>query len=145
MATLREIRNRIGSIRSTQQITKAMKMVAAAKLRRAQENIEMLRPYAQEVGTLISHLTALSPQITSVPLMRRNQAGRVLTVAVTSDRGLCGAFNHNIVRTTSRRIAEYKELEVDLYPVGKKSMEFFSWVAIHISWLCIDRDIVFGS
>lgn len=132
MATLREIKNRIGSVRSTQQITKAMKMVAAAKLRKAQENIETLRPYAHEIGNLISRLSALSPEVTGIPLMQRRPVEEVLTVVVTADRGLCGAFNHNIVRTSSQRVSQFAEKEVDLYPVGRKGYDFFKRRSISI-------------
>ncbi len=126
MATLREIRKRIGSIKSTQQITKAMKMVAAAKLRKAQENIVALRPYAYQMRDVIGHLTALSEKTSEIPLMQHRPVEQVLIVSVTSDRGLCGGFNSNIIRQTSHRIEEYKEKEVELYAVGRKAQEFFS-------------------
>ena len=126
MATLREIRDRISSIKSTQQITKAMKMVAAAKLRKAQDNIISLRPYAFSMRDVIGHLTALAVETGEIPLMQQRPVERVLLVVVTADRGLCGAFNSNIIRQTTHRIEEYKEIELELYPVGRKGYEFFS-------------------
>lgn len=125
MATLREIRRRITSVRSTQQITKAMKMVAAAKLRRAQDNILAIRPYAYKMHDLIAHLTAVSADIRSIPLLESRPVEKVLLVVVTADRGLCGAFNSNILRTAVKRAAEYNSKELYIYPVGRKSNDFF--------------------
>ncbi len=126
MATLREIRDRITSVTSTQQITKAMKMVAAAKLRRAQENILAFRPYSYELRNLIGHLVATASDLTGIPLLEKRPVEKVLLVVVTSDRGLCGAFNGNIIRRTVQRVAEYKDREVSLFVIGRKSAEFFS-------------------
>ncbi|WP_456439556.1 ATP synthase F1 subunit gamma [Caldithrix abyssi] len=125
MANLREIRKRIASVRSTQQITKAMKMVAAAKLRRAQENIVAFRPYSYELRDLIAHLTALMGDKKEVPLMIHRPVQKVLLVVVTADRGLCGAFNHNIIRRAHERVQEYQDSEVELYLVGRKGLEYF--------------------
>ena len=132
MATLREIRTRISSIRNTQQITKAMKMVAAAKLRKAQENIVSLRPYAYEIGSVISKLTALTKDQTQIPLMQHRPVERVLTVSVTADKGLCGGFNSNIIRQVAKRMDDYSEKEVDLYTVGRKGHEFFKRRSVSI-------------
>jgi F-type H+-transporting ATPase subunit gamma len=129
MATLREIRRRIASIQSTQQITKAMKMVAAAKLRRAQENIFAARPYARKMNDLLRHLvTKVDPQLH--PLLAQREVERVVLIAVTSDRGLCGAFNVNLIRAATTRIETvYTEYNVKkrlkIIPVGKKGYEFF--------------------
>ncbi len=125
MANLREIRKRISSVKSTQQITKAMKMVAAAKMRRAQENILAFRPYAYELRNLIADLSAKVEDFTQVPLMARRPVNKVLLVVVTADRGLCGAFNSNIVRRAAERIHEYPDAEVELFMVGRKGVEFF--------------------
>ncbi len=125
MATLREIRDRITSVTSTQQITKAMKMVAAAKLRRAQENIMAFRPYSYELRSLIGHLVSTSSDLTGIPLLEKRPVEKVLLVVVTSDRGLCGAFNGNIIRRTVQRVAEFTDREVSLFVVGRKSAEFF--------------------
>ncbi len=126
MATLREIRDRISSVTSTQQITKAMKMVAAAKLRRAQENILAFLPYSYELRGMIGHLVALSGDLTEIPLLEKRPVEKVLIVVVTSDRGLCGAFNGNIIRHAVQRIAEYSNREVAVFAVGRKAYEFFS-------------------
>ncbi|MCB0283257.1 MAG: ATP synthase F1 subunit gamma [Calditrichaeota bacterium] len=127
MATLREIRRRISSVKSTQQITKAMKMVAAAKLRRAQENILAIRPYAYDMRDLIAHLMQISEkdEIKGLELLKRRPVERVLLVVVTADRGLCGAFNGNIIRKTLDRIKELSGTEYELYTIGRKATEFF--------------------
>jgi len=129
MPTLREIRRRIASVQSTQQITKAMKMVAAAKLRRAQENIFAARPYARKMNDLLRHLvTKVDPNLH--PLLARREVGHVALIVVTSDRGLCGAFNVNLIRAGMTRIEtvyrEYnEEKRLKIIPVGKKGYDFF--------------------
>jgi len=125
MATLREIRRRISSIQSTQQITKAMKMVAAAKLRRAQEKIIATRPYAQKLNETIGHLIAKSENV-SIPLLEKRQIEKLLIVVVTADRGLCGGFNNNLIRFAVNQINLNSDYEVQVYPVGKKAFEYFS-------------------
>ena len=130
MATLREIRRRISSVRSTQQITKAMKMVAAAKLRRAQENIFAARPYARKMNDLLRHLvTKVDPTLHSLLVPR--DVKQAALIIVTSDRGLCGAFNANIIRAGMTQLGTiYKEFheakKVRIIPVGKKGYDFFS-------------------
>ncbi len=125
MATLREIRRRIGSVKSTQQITRAMKMVAAAKLRHAQEKIFAARPYAYQIDEMIRHLIATlgEPQD---PLLEEREPQRVLIVAVTADRGLCGAFNGNIIKQVLHQIDFHKDKEVSLLCLGRKSNDFFT-------------------
>ncbi len=103
MATLRDIRRRIGSVKSTQQITRAMKMVAAAKLRRAQVKILQARPYAYELRNVIGHLAGIVDRDTH-PLLSVREIQTVGFVVVTSDRGLCGAFNMNIIRRATEQI-----------------------------------------
>ncbi|MBN2424672.1 MAG: ATP synthase F1 subunit gamma [Calditrichaceae bacterium] len=132
MATLREIRNRIGSIESTQQITKAMKMVSSAKLRKAQDRILALRPYAYELRNVIRHLVALIEDVSSLPLIRKRPVNKALIVVVTSDRGLCGAFNSNIIRTVIKRLNEYSQTDTSLYIIGRKGYEYFSRRDKHI-------------
>ncbi len=146
MANLREIRKRISSVKSTQQITKAMKMVAAAKLRRAQENILAFRPYAYELRSLIADLSAKVEDQTQVPLMTRRPVKKVLLVVVTADRGLCGAFNSNIVRHAAERINDYPEAEVELFMVGRKGLEFFQHRHVTINGQKINffNDLAFG-
>nr|BCX01030.1 MAG: ATP synthase gamma chain [Bacteroidota bacterium] len=126
---LRDIRRRIASVRSTQQITRAMKMVAAAKLRRAQERILATRPYAYRIRHLVGELVAqLGPE--AHPLLEPRAAERVLLVVVAADRGLCGAFNANILRlaedTILSRYAEHREQgRLSVMAVGRKAHEFF--------------------
>lgn len=130
MATLREIRRRITGIRNTQKITKAMKMVAAAKLRRAQEAIVSTRPYARKLGELLRHLvTKVDPGIN--PLLTSREVKKVILVVVTADRGLCGAFNGNIIKTAVQHIkTHYPAMSengaLKLITVGRKGYDFFS-------------------
>jgi F-type H+-transporting ATPase subunit gamma len=129
MATLREIRRRIAGVKSTQKITKAMKMVAAAKLRRAQDAIVSARPYARKMRDLLQNLAGGIEQ-SAHPLLMPRQVERVAIVVVTSDRGLCGAFNTNIVKAAVNLIREnYREIsengKVRLVTVGKKGYDFF--------------------
>jgi F-type H+-transporting ATPase subunit gamma len=124
MATLREIKRRIAGVRSTQQITKAMKMVAAAKLRKAQESILSTRPYAAKLAQTIGHLMAMVEE-SHVPLLQTREIKKVLLVVVTADRGLCGAFNSNLLRYAVSRINDYQSQEIMLFPVGRKGYDFF--------------------
>lgn len=124
MATLREIRRRINSIKSTQQITRAMKMVAAAKLRKAQENILAARPYARKIDEMIRHLIA-QQEIKEIPLLAVRPPQRVTLVVVTGDRGLCGSFNSNIIKKVLQQINSHRDKEVSLICIGKKGYDFF--------------------
>lgn len=127
MANLKDIRSRIASVKNTQQITRAMKMVSAAKLRRAQHNIVNLRPYAKNLLTLTADI-ATSNRIQH-PLLSQGTGNpkKVLLVVLTSDRGLCGGFNNNINRFAYRFYNENKGKyqKMDLFFVGRKGMEFF--------------------
>jgi F-type H+-transporting ATPase subunit gamma len=125
MAILREIKRRIAGVRSTQQITKAMKMVAAAKLRKAQEAILATRPYASKLSQTIGHLVARVEE-SHVPLLQTRDTRHVLIVVVTADRGLCGAFNHNLLRYTVSRINSYQDEQITLFPVGRKGYDFLA-------------------
>jgi F-type H+-transporting ATPase subunit gamma len=129
MATLREIRRRIVGVKSTQKITKAMKMVAAAKLRRAQDTVVAARPYARKMKELLRQLAGVV-DVTANPLFAERPAERVAVVVVTADRGLCGAFNSNIIRAAATHIrTHYPEQKakgnVHLVCVGKKGYDFF--------------------
>jgi F-type H+-transporting ATPase subunit gamma len=129
MANLKEVRNRISSVSSTQQITKAMKMVSAAKLKRATNAIVQLRPYANKLKELLSNLSA-SLEDGSSPFLQQREPVRVLIVAVSSNRGLAGAFNANVMKTANNLIAEkYSEQlkagNVSIVAIGKKSQEFY--------------------
>jgi len=127
MANLKEVKGRIQSVQSTQQITKAMKMVAAAKLRRAQDSILQMRPYAQKLTAIINNITAsVNDDSLSTKYAEEREVNNVLLVVQTSDRGLCGAFNSSIFKYTKALIAEkYAAQEVTLMPIGKKAYEHF--------------------
>lgn len=129
MATLRDIKSRIKGVKNTQQITKAMKMVAAARLRRAQENIINARPYSRKIAEVLSNLIAIEKGSDN-PLFQEREVESVAIIVVTSDRGLCGGFNMNAIRKAEEFIKEnYSELnnaeKVSLYCVGKKGVEHF--------------------
>jgi F-type H+-transporting ATPase subunit gamma len=125
-ASLRDIRKRISSVRSTQQITKAMKMVAAAKLRRAQESILATRPYATKMFEVLSRLAARTSAEVH-PLLARREPKRVEVVVFTSDRGLCGAFNMNLIQKAEKFVqAEKPKMEeIALSFIGRKGRDYF--------------------
>ena len=130
MASLKEVRNRITSVNSTMQITKAMKMVAAAKLRKAQDKIIQLRPYAQRLNNLIAQVSKNTEVGASSPFTQVREVNKVLLVIITSDRGLCGAFNANIVKATAAYIeenyaAQNEKGNVTLMSMGKKGGDAF--------------------
>ena len=123
MASLRDIKRRISSVKSTQKITRAMKMVAAAKLRRAQEAIVRARPYAYEMRTLVNSAARRADE-DAHPLLRPGGGGKVGIIVVTSDRGLCGGFNANIVNHTVHALnQQFRGREVELTVVGRKGVE----------------------
>src|SRR4051794_39163577 len=119
MASLRDIRKRIRSVKNTQQITKAMKMVAAAKLRKAQEAIIAARPYAQMLERIIGELAARSGGVAH-PLLQARDIKRVELVVLTSDRGLAGGFNSNVLRRASRFLNENGDKQIRLSTIGRK-------------------------
>ncbi len=125
MATLRQLRTRVASIGNIQRVTNAMQMVAAAKMRRAQEAIEAARPYAQQLEHILQHLHH-SVDAGENPLFSERPARRVAVVVVTSDRGLCGAFNTNICRKVQSELEEPGEREVELVTVGRKARDYFA-------------------
>ena len=124
MATLRDIRRRIRSVQSTQKITRAMKLVAAAKLRRAQERIMSARPYAGKMAELLGNLVSGSDGAAH-PLLEQREGPRRQIVVVTADRGLAGAFNSNVLRRAVDFIRESNATEVTLVVVGRKARDFF--------------------
>lgn len=132
MANLKEIRNRITSISSTRQITSAMKMVSAAKLRRAQDAIIQMRPYANKMQEILSNLSGSLDSSEGVYSAQR-EVKNVLIVSITSNRGLCGGFNNNVIKT-ARRMAEqeYKDASVTVLSIGKKSNDAFKNSALGI-------------
>ena len=125
MASLREIRRKIKSVKSTQQITKAMKMVAAARLRRAQARILSARPFAQKMEELMTDLLIKIGSHQAHPLFNRREGQRRALLLVTADRGLCGAFNTNLMRETVKYLAKYGSQNVDLFIVGRKGRDYF--------------------
>jgi F-type H+-transporting ATPase subunit gamma len=124
MPTLLDIRRRIRSVKSTQQITRAMKMVAAARLRRAQDSIFKARPYANQMLTLLASLAARTEQ-RAHPLLAERPIEKVLLVLITADRGLCGAFNANLIRAAQDYLEEQGGKEVSIIAVGRKGRDFF--------------------
>ena len=124
MATLLDIRRRIRSIKSTQQITRAMKMVAAARLRRAQDSIFNARPYANQMLTLLASLAARTEQ-RAHPLLAERPIEKVLLVLITADRGLCGAFNANLIRAAQDYLERHGDKEVSIIAVGRKGRDAF--------------------
>src|SRR5213596_3244130 len=119
MPSLLDIRRRIRSVKNTQQLTKAMKTVSAAKLRRAQERVFSARPYAEQLKRVLGNLTARIENVTHLLLEVRPEE-RILFIVVTADRGLCGAFNSNITRTGHTFIREHKDQIIQLMTVGRK-------------------------
>src|SRR5205085_12583062 len=120
---LKEVRNRIKSVQSTQQITKAMKMVSAAKLRRAQDAITQMRPYAQKLQEMLSNIVSNSEGDVSMDLASERTIEKVLVIVVTSDRGLCGGYNSNLIKLTKQVIREkypeqFNKGNVQVLPIG---------------------------
>ncbi len=131
MPSLKEVKNRITSVISTQQITKAMKMVAAAKLRRSQERIIQMRPFAQKLNAILKNLSSAQTDAdTDNWYNAKREEKRILMVVVTSDRGLCGSFNSTIFKEVNRRIEEqyreqFKNGHVTVLTIGKKAGDYF--------------------
>ena len=127
MANLKEIRNRIASVSSTMQITSAMKMVSAAKLKKAQDAITMMRPYSRTLKQLIQNLSSSLDGDSQNPYSQGRSKKSILLVSITSNRGLCGAFNTNIIKRTKQLAGEdYKDKKVSLMTIGKKGSEILS-------------------
>ena len=127
MANLKEIRNRIASVSSTMQITSAMKMVSAAKLKKAQDAITMMRPYSSTLKQLIQNLSSSLDGDSQNPYSDIRSKKSILLVSITSNRGLCGAFNTNIIKRTKQLAREdYKDKKVSLMTIGKKGSEILS-------------------
>jgi len=127
---LKEVRNRIKSVQSTQQITKAMKMVSAAKLRRAQDAITQMRPYAQKLQEVLSNIVSSNEGGVNIALAAARPVEKVLIIIVTSDRGLCGGYNSNLIKLTRQVIndkysSQQAKGNVQVLPIGKKGYEHF--------------------
>lgn len=125
MANLKAIKKRIVSVKNTSKITKAMKMVSAAKLRRAQENVVAARPYAKKLGEVLGRLTAIVDADAS-PLQQKREVKNALLVVVTSDRGLCGGFNTNLCKAAERFVREHKDEypSLSVMTIGRKGYEY---------------------
>ena len=127
MANLKEIRNRITSIKSTMQITSAMKMVSAAKLKKAQDAITAMRPYSSKLSELLQNLSATLDSDAGGVYSTQREVSKVLVVAITSNRGLCGGFNSSITKQVLKTVEEkYSAVEVDLFKIGKKGGDLLS-------------------
>ena len=128
---LKEVRTRIKSVQSTQQITKAMKMVSAAKLRRAQDAITQMRPYAHKLQEMLSNIVSSSEGDVSMDLAAERPVEKVLIIIVTSDRGLCGGYNSNLIKLAKQVIhdkyaEQFSKGNVQVLPIGKKAFEHFT-------------------
>jgi F-type H+-transporting ATPase subunit gamma len=128
---LKEVRNRIKSVQSTQQITKAMKMVSAAKLRRAQDAITQMRPYAKKLQEMLSNIVSNSDGDVNMALAAQRPVEKALIIVITSDRGLCGGYNSNLIKLAKQVIQEkypsqHAKGNVQVLPIGKKAYEYFT-------------------
>jgi F-type H+-transporting ATPase subunit gamma len=126
MANLKEIRNRITSVSSTMQITSAMKMVSAAKLKKAQDAITAMRPYAEKLTELLQNLSSSLDSDIGGDYTAQREVKKVLIVAITSNRGLCGAFNSNVIKEVKNRSEFYVGKQVDVFAIGKKGNDILS-------------------
>jgi len=142
MVGMREIRRRIRSVNSIQQITRAMEMVAVSRLRRAEQRLRSARPYAGKIQELMQSLAPSLPRIDH-PLLAHRESQRVAVVLITSDKGLCGAFNANIIHKANRFLEENRDKEVTLFIVGKKGHDFFTRRSFSIEFYLpqMSRDI----
>lgn len=146
MANLKEVKQRINSVSSTQQITRAMKMVAAAKLRRAQDRILKMRPYSQKLTAILDEVVASMGGELEIVYADQRPVQRVLIVAMTSDKGLCGAFNANVLKAVSGLVGnEYRGKDVTVVPLGKKAFEFFTRrdFKVNADYFEIFRDVTY--
>ncbi|MCH2214193.1 MAG: ATP synthase F1 subunit gamma [Flavobacteriales bacterium] len=124
MANLKEIRSRISSVNSTMQITSAMKMVSAAKLRRAQEAITRMRPYAEKLQEILQNVSG-SPSVSENAYAQNREVSRLLIISVTSNRGLAGAFNNNVIKQVNNIIQDHPNTDIKVLSIGKKSFDVF--------------------
>lgn len=132
MATLRDIRNRINAVSSTSKITQAMRMVSAAKLRKAQDAIQSARPYFQKMNAILANLVEAVGEEYSHPLIRKSSnVKNIVAIVISSDRGLCGSFNNNLYKFASAYFkdtlkVQYPDVNIKVIPVGKKTCAFFA-------------------
>ncbi|PDH41614.1 MAG: ATP synthase F1 subunit gamma [Rhodothermaeota bacterium MED-G19] len=121
MPSIKEVKNRIGSVKSTQQLTKAMKMVAAAKLKKAQDKVVQLRPYSRKLNEILSNLSGS----VNNDLFLEKEINNVLIIIISSDKGLCGSFNSNLIKQFSSYCDNINTKKVSVLPIGKKAYDFF--------------------
>ena len=135
MASGKEIRTQIGSIKNTQKITRAMEMVAASKMRKAQERMAATRPYSDKIYNVIQHLAFAHPEYKHIYLQDREEKTRVGYIVVSSDRGLCGGLNNNLFRTLLKDIQDKtdKGIEIDVCAIGKKATSFFGRLPVTLA------------
>jgi F-type H+-transporting ATPase subunit gamma len=134
MANLKEIRTKIGSVKNTQKITKAMEMVAASKMRRTQQRMRETRPYADRIRTVIGHLYQANPEYRH-PFLVEREVKRIGYIVVTTDRGLCGGLNVNTFRALLKELKEWRDkgVEVDLCLIGAKGVQFFRNLDVNVA------------
>ena len=134
MAAAKEIRSKIASVKNTQKITKAMEMVAASKMRKAQDRMFSARPYADKIRNVVAHLGLANPEYRHPFLLKRDEVKRVGLVIVSTDRGLCGGLNSNLFREVLRRLRAWQDqgVELDLSLIGNKAVGFFARVGGNI-------------
>ena len=125
MPNLLDIRRRIKSVKNTQQITKAMKMVSAAKLKRAQDRVVTARPFANKMAEVLGELAKRTDENFHHPLLDQRGDERYLLVLITADKGLCGAFNTNLTKAAQAFIKEHPDKKIELLPIGRKGRDFF--------------------
>lgn len=152
MPSLKEVKSRITSVVSTQQITKAMKMVAAAKLRKSQDRITQMRPYAQKLNFILKNLSAAQTDSYNWYSQVR-EPRKILIIAISSDRGLCGSFNSNVIKGVLRLIdekyqAQYRSGNVSILPIGKKVADFFlkrKGISVNSDYTLLFSNLTFSS
>ncbi len=150
MPSLIDLRRRIRSVNNTQQITKAMKMVSAAKLRRAQERVLAARPYSSVLREMMASILGNEPEDSPAlahPLLARRREDRVLVLLLSGDKGLCGAFNSNVIRRSQQFLAERSSAEVEMELIGRKGRDFYRRrnVSIAGEWINILNNIDFAT
>ena len=134
MASGKEIRTKIGSVKNTQKITKAMEMVAASKMRKAQDRMRAARPYADKIRNVMTHLGYANPEYRHPYLVQRTEVKRIGLIVVSTDRGLCGGLNSNLFRDVLRRMREWDKQgkEIDICVIGSKAQGFFNRIGGNI-------------
>jgi len=145
MPSLRDIRRRIRSVQGTQQITKAMEMVAAAKLRKAQSRVESSRPYASKMQSMLDNLTKAAAAVEH-PLFEKREVKKVALVIISSDRGLCGSYNSNIIRAADGFLKKYEREKVALANIGRKGYTYYAkrpW-EIRLKYLGLGGNLILG-